>query len=155
MHLTLFVIVWAGQHFYARAWAAFRHHAADMNTLVAIGTGAAFVYSAVAAVAPALFVHFGIAPRLYYEAVGIIIALWITLPGNVFEARATKQTSSALRLLVGLRPRTARVVRNPVEQDVPVEQMVSGDVIVVRPGERVPVDGEIIAGESRDVVCTH
>ncbi len=73
----------------------------------------------------------------------------------MFEARATKQTSSALRLLVGLRSRTARVVRNPVKQDVPVEQVVSGDVIVVRPFERVPVDGEIIAGESRDVVCTH
>ena len=110
-------MIWAGRHVYARAWAAFRHHAADMNTLVAVGTGAAFVYAAVATVAPALFARFGIAPYLYDEAVVIIIALVLT--GIMFEARATKQTSSALRLLMDLRPRTARVVRNDEQQGAP------------------------------------
>ena len=148
--LTLGVMAWAGRHFYTRAWAAFRHHSADMNTLVAVGTGAAFLYSVIATVAPGFFVSRGVAPDVYYEAVIIIIALILT--GNAFEARAKRQTATALRALVNLQPKTARVVRQsptgPQEIDVPVEEVTSDDTVVVRPGERLPVDGEVVAGES-------
>ena len=148
--LTLGVMTWAGRHFYTRAWAAFRHHSADMNTLVAVGTGAAFVYSVIATVAPEFFLARGVAPDVYYEAVIIIIALILT--GNAFEARAKRQTSAALRALVDLQPKTARVIRpgpnGPEEIDVPVEDVTGGETVVVRPGERLPVDGEVVSGES-------
>jgi Cu+-exporting ATPase len=144
--ITVGVMAWAGRHFYTRAWAAFRHHSADMNTLVAVGTGAAFLYSLVATVAPGFFVSRGIAPDVYYEAVIIIIALILT--GNMFEARAKARTSSALRALVQLQPKRARVLRDGAEVDVPAEQVVRGDTVVVRPGERIPVDGEISRGRS-------
>ena len=144
--VTLGVMTWAGRHFYTRAWAAFRHHSADMNTLVAVGTGAAFVYSVIATVAPGFFLSRGVAPDVYYEAVIIIIALILT--GNAFEARAKKRTSAALRSLVALQPKTARVVRDDVEVDVPIEQVTTGEAILIRPGERVPVDGEVLYGES-------
>ncbi len=144
--VTLGVMGWAGRHFYTRAWSSFRHHSADMNTLIAVGTGAAFVYSVIATVAPEFFRSRGIAPDVYFEAVIIIIALILT--GNAFEARAKRNTATALRALVELRPKTARVLRNLVETDVPVDEVVAGDVVVVRPGERVPVDGTIVRGES-------
>jgi Cu+-exporting ATPase len=144
--LTLVVMVWAGRHFYVRAWTSFRHHSADMNTLIAVGTGAAFVYSVIATVSPQLFLSYGLVPDVYYEAVIIIIALILT--GNAFEARAKRQTSTALRSLAALQPQDARVVRNNVEIDVPVKDVRTGDIVVVRPGERVAVDGEVLAGNS-------
>ena len=144
--LTLGVMLWAGRHFYTRAWAAFRHRAADMNTLVAVGTGAAFLYSLVATLAPQLFVARGMTPDVYYEAVIIIVAF--VLSGNALEARAKSSTSAALRALVHLQPKTARVVRFDQEVDVPVETVERGEIVVVRPGERVPVDGEIVSGTS-------
>ncbi|MFL5604893.1 MAG: heavy metal translocating P-type ATPase, partial [Gemmatimonadaceae bacterium] len=147
---TLTVMMWAGGHFYLRAWAAFRHHSADMNTLIAVGTGAAFLYSVVATVAPQLFIRNGLAPDVYYEAVVIIIALILT--GNAFEARAKRQTSSALRALASLQPKTARVARgasgHEQEVDVPIKEVRAGDVVLVRPGERLPVDGGVVSGES-------
>jgi Cu+-exporting ATPase len=148
---TLGVMAWAGRHFYTRAWAAFRHHSADMNTLVAVGTGAAFLYSLVATAAPGFFLQRGVQPDVYYEAVVIIIALILT--GNAFEARAKKRTASALRALVQLQPKTARVVRQDaggadVEVDAPIETVEAGELVVVRPGERIPVDGDVLAGES-------
>ncbi len=144
--LTVGVMVWAGRDFYTRAWAAFRHHAADMNTLIAVGTGAAFLYSVFATVAPQLFIAYGVMPDVYFEAVIIIIAFILT--GNAFEARAKQRTSSALRALSQLQPKTARVLRAGTEVDVPVENVQRGDLILVRPGERVPVDGEVASGES-------
>ncbi|HYW33396.1 MAG TPA: heavy metal translocating P-type ATPase, partial [Gemmatimonas sp.] len=144
--VTLGVMAWAGRHFYTRAWAAFRHHSADMNTLVAVGTGAAFLYSVIATVAPDFFVRNGVMPDVYYEAVIIIIALILT--GNAFEARAKRETSTALRALANLQPKTARVLRDDVEQDVAIGSVQPADVVLVRPGERVPVDGEIVSGES-------
>ncbi len=150
LFLTFGVMAWAGRHFYTRAWAAFRHHSADMNTLVAVGTGAAFLYSVLATVTPGFFLARGVAPDVYYEAVIIIIALILT--GNAFEARAKKQTSSALRSLVQLQPKTARVLRQGPEGegevDAPVETLEAGETVVVRPGERIPVDGEVISGQS-------
>jgi Cu+-exporting ATPase len=144
--ITLGTMAWAGRHFYVRAWAAFRHHSADMNTLVAVGTGAAFVYSVVATVAPTLFTSRGLAPDVYYEAVILIIAFILT--GNAFEARAKRRTAAALRALADLQPPTARVLRGDVEVDVPVGDVRAGDLVVVRPGERVAVDGEVVRGES-------
>jgi Cu+-exporting ATPase len=122
-----------------------------MNTLVSIGTGAAFLYSTVATLAPSVFRNAGLAPDVYYEAVIIIIALILT--GNAFEARAKRQTSAALRSLAELQPKTARVMRptaegGTAEVDVPIESVVAGDIVIVRPGERIPVDGEVLAGSS-------
>ena len=144
--ITAAVMAWAGGHFYVRAWKAFRHHAADMNTLVAVGTGAAFAYSALATIAPTLLSSRGVSPDVYYEAVLFIIAL--ILVGNTFEARAKRQTSAALRALADLQPKTARVLRHGQEVDVPVDTVAAGDIVLVRPGERVPVDGAILEGGS-------
>jgi P-type Cu+ transporter len=144
--MTVAVMAWAGRHFYTRAWAAFRHHAADMNTLVAIGTGAAFIFSVAATFFPSFFLSRGVAPAVYYEAVLFIVAL--ILLGNMFEARAKRQTSKALRALVELQPETARVLRGEAEVVIPVEEVVHGDLVLVRPGERLPVDGEVVAGSS-------
>ena len=143
---TLGVMLWAGRHFYTRAWTAFRHHSAEMNTLIALGTGAAFIYSAIATIAPGFFLSHGVAPDVYYEAVIIIIALILT--GNAFEARAKRETSAALRSLAELRPRTARVLRDGAEVDIPIDNVTHDDIVTVRPGERIPVDGRIISGES-------
>src|SRR5215467_1417898 len=150
---TVLVMGWAGRSFYVRAWTAFRHHAADMNTLVAVGTGAAFVYSLIATIAPGLFTQHGVAPDVYYEAVIVIVALVLT--GRAFEARAARRTSAALRALATLQPKTARVVRDDEardddarEDDVPIDAVTRGDIVLVRPGERIPVDGDIVSGRS-------
>ena len=144
--LTTAVMGWAGRHFYVRAWKAFTHRAADMNTLIAVGTGAAFLFSLAVTVVPGYFLARGVMPDLYYEAVDIIIAL--VLVGNMLEARAKGETTRALRALVRLQPRTARVVRGGAESDVPIGEVRSGDIVIVRPGERIPVDGRIVAGAS-------
>jgi Cu+-exporting ATPase len=144
--VTATVMATAGRHFYTRAWSAFRHHSADMNTLIAVGTGAAFLFSAIATIAPEAMAVRGVAPDVYYEAVILIIAL--ILVGNAVEARAKRNTATALRALIQLRPRTARVVRNLVEQDIPIDEVVAADIVAVRPGERIPVDGVVTRGES-------
>ena len=144
--LTTTIMLWAGRQFYVRAWAAARHGGSDMNTLIAVGTGAAYLYSIVATVAPNVFTSRGLAPDVYYEAVVLIIAL--ILVGNWLEARAKRRTSAALRGLVSLQPKTARVLRDGAEVELPIEQVRRGDTYLVRPGERVPVDGVIASGES-------
>jgi Cu+-exporting ATPase len=144
--VSLGVMAWAGRHFYTRAFKALRHGSADMNTLVALGTGSAFLYSAAATIAPDVFASRGIAPDLYYEAVIIIISL--VTAGNALEARARRDTAAALRGLVSLQPKTARVARDGREIDVPLESLVAGDIVIVRPGERVPVDGVVESGAS-------
>jgi len=144
--ITLFVVLWAGRHFYVRAWQAFRHHAADMNTLIAVGTGAALIFSVFATVAPGFFQARGVTPDLYYEAVILIIAL--ILAGNALEARAKRRTSAALRALTTLQPATARVMQQGAEVEVPVEQVREGDIVLARPGERIAVDGTIVEGTS-------
>jgi len=141
---TVFVMSWAGRHFYTRAWAGLRHGTADMSTLIAIGTGAAFLYSVAATFAPAWFVADGARADVYYEAVIIIIAL--VLLGNAMEARAKAQTTRALRQLAKLQPSSARVRRDGQELDIPIAEVRAGDLVLVRPGERFPVDGEIISG---------
>ncbi|MGH7655253.1 MAG: heavy metal translocating P-type ATPase [Gemmatimonadaceae bacterium] len=144
--ITTAVMAWAGRAFYSRAWTAFRHRSADMNTLIALGTGAAYLYSLAATVAPQSFMAGGAAPDLYYEAVIIIIAL--ILVGNTLEARAKGETAGAIRRLVDLQPRTARVLRNLQEIDVPIAALAGGDIVAVRPGERIPVDGIVTRGSS-------
>ncbi|MFL6292130.1 MAG: heavy metal translocating P-type ATPase [Thermoanaerobaculia bacterium] len=144
--LAVGIMAWAGRHFYTRAWSSFRHHSADMNTLIAVGTGAAFLYSVLATAVPGFFLRRGLQPDVYYEAVILIIALILT--GNALEARAKSRTSAALRGLIALQPKTARVLRSHEEVDVPIEEVRGGDTVVVRPGERVPVDGEVLSGAS-------
>jgi P-type Cu+ transporter len=147
MILALTAMLWAGRHFYQRGWSAAMRGAANMNTLVAIGTGAAFLYSAVVTVAPNYFLSRGLAADVYFEAVILIIAL--VLLGNVMEARAKLRTSGALRSLASLQPKTARLVRDgSAGEEVPLEQLRRGDIVQVRPGERVPVDGEVTDGSS-------
>jgi P-type Cu+ transporter len=144
--LTLPVVGWAGRHFYSRAWVAFRHRSADMNTLIALGTGAAFLFSLAITLADDWFLAHGVAPQVYYEAVVWIIAL--ILLGNLIEARAKGRTWGALRRLVGLRPATARVVRDNREQEIPLSNLVVGDELVVRPGETIPADAMVLDGTS-------
>ena len=142
--LTAGVLLWSGRHFFTRAWSAFRHHSADMSTLIAVGTGAATLYSIVATFAPGWMLSHGIAPDVYYEAVIFIIGL--VLAGNALEARAKRQTSASIRGLIALQPETARVLRNGIETDIPVSDVTRDDEVVVRPGERVPVDGLVAWG---------
>jgi Cu+-exporting ATPase len=144
--LTLPVVLWSGQQFYRGAWSGFTHRTADMNTLIAVGTGAAFAYSAVATIAPGLFTSAGLPADVYYEAVAAIIAL--ILLGRLLEARAKGRTSEAIRRLAGLKARTAHVRRDGTETDIAVEAVVPGDVVIVKPGEKIPVDGLVTEGAS-------
>jgi P-type Cu+ transporter len=144
--LTTPVLLWSGRHFFRGAYSGLLHGTADMNTLIALGTGSAYAYSVVATVWPGLFTRAGLVPDVYFEAVAMIIAL--ILLGKVLEARAKGRTSDAIRRLMGLQPKSARVVRGAVEEDVAIEELVVGDVVVVRPGERVPVDGVVLSGRS-------
>ncbi len=137
---------WAGYGFYRGAWAALKHRTSNMNTLIALGTTAAYVYSVAVTLFPHLFMSAGVMPEVYFDTAVIIIGL--ILLGRWLEARAKGQTSEAIRRLVGLQPRTARVVRNGAEIDIPVEHVVVGETIVVRPGEKVPVDGVVLSGNS-------
>ena len=142
--LTAIVVAGAGREFFTRGFAAVRHGGADMNTLVALGTGTAFIYSALATFTPSLFVTSGLNPDVYYEAAALIIAL--VLVGRTLEAPATRQTATALRALVSLQPPRARVVRGGVEAELPVEDIHPGEVVFVRPGERIPTDGVVADG---------
>ncbi len=134
---------WAGWRFYKGAWGALKHGQANMNTLVVVGTSAAYLYSAVATFAPGLFAG---RADVYFDTSSLIITL--ILLGRLLEARARGRTNEAIKKLAGLQAKTARVVREGEELDVPVESVVAGDVVVVRPGEKVPVDGVVVSGES-------
>ena len=138
------VMVWVGWPIHRTGWLALAHRAADMNSLITLGTLAAFGYSLVATVAPSVLPVD--AQDVYFEAVGVIITL--IMLGRLLEARAKAGTGEAIRRLVGLQARVAHVVRDGVEVDVPVEDVQPGDVIGVRPGEKVPVDGEVVDGRS-------
>jgi Cu+-exporting ATPase len=154
--LTTPVVFYSGWQFYRGAWAAFRHRAADMNTLIAVGTGTAFIYSVLATVFPSFFMaaaHSVMSEMagamtipVYFEAASVIIAL--ILLGRLLESRAKGQTGAAIRKLIGLQAKTARVVRNGIELDIETEEVVPGDIVIVRPGEKIPVDGRILEGSS-------
>ncbi len=142
--LTLPVMLWSGSDFFTGAWAAFKHRSANMNTLIALGTGAAWLYSTFAILFPSVFPEGTSEP--FYDVVAVVIALVVL--GQALELRAKGQSSSAIKKLLGLQARTARVIRDGKELDLPVEEVLVGDVIQVRPGEKVPVDGVIIEGSS-------
>lgn len=144
--LSAFIAGWAGRQFYVKAWSALRNRTADMNTLIALGTGAAFLYSAASTVAPGFFRAHGMTPDVYYEAGILIIAL--ILIGNTLESRAKGRAAQAMRKLLELRPKTAHVLRAGVELEIAAEDLGIGDVVVVRPGERIPVDGIVLDGAS-------
>ena len=143
------VVIWAGWPFFVRAWASIVHRSPNMFTLIAIGVGAAYGYSALATIAPGLFPdgfrEHGVVPA-YFDTAAVITTL--VLLGQVLELRARSRTSSAIKQLLGLAPRTARVVRNGIEVDVPISDLRVGDVCRVRPGEKVPVDGVVLEGRS-------
>ena len=142
--LTLAAMVYSGGHFFTGAWRQFRHHNANMDTLIALGTGSAWFYSMLVALFPTSVPS--LAQHAYFEAAVTIIAL-VNL-GAALETRARGKTSAAIRRLLGLQPKTARLVEGDEERDVPIETLGVGALIRVRPGEKIPVDGEIIAGQS-------
>ena len=144
--VTLPVVVWSGRQFYKGTWSGFRHRTADMNTLIGVGTGAAYVYSLVATANPSFFLRANLPADVYYEAVAAIIAL--VLLGRLLEARAKGRTSEAIRRLAALRAKLAHVLRDGHEIELPVEEVVVGDQLVVKPGEKVPVDGVVTEGAS-------
>jgi len=138
------VMFYCGWPIHRTGWLTISHRTADMNTLITVGTSAAYIYSFIVTVAP------GVLPenlrQVYFESVGVIITL--ILLGRLIEAIAKGGTGEAIRKLIGLQARTARVVRDGKEQDIPIEQVMVGETVIVRPGEKVPVDGEIIEGRS-------
>ncbi|MGH3087272.1 MAG: heavy metal translocating P-type ATPase, partial [Rubrobacteraceae bacterium] len=134
---------WAGWRFYEGAWGALKHGQANMNTLVAVGTSAAYLYSVVATLAPQLFAG---RADVYFDTSALIITL--ILLGRLLEARAKGRTNEAIKKLAGLQAKTARVHKNGEEKDIPIEDVEVGDTVIVRPGEKIPVDGKIISGES-------
>ncbi len=140
------VLFWCGREFFTGAASAFRQHSADMNTLVAAGTGIAWLASLVATFAPQLLRAEGLPADVYYETAAVIITLIVL--GRLLEARARGQTSEAIRRLLQLQPPTARVLRNGVPQEIPVALVVVGDQVQMRPGEKLPVDGVVVEGSS-------
>jgi len=142
--LTLAVMMYSGTHFFAGAWKQFRHHNANMDTLIALGTGSAWLYSMLVALFPTSVPS--LAQHAYFEAAVMIIAL-INL-GSALETRARGKASAAIQRLLGLQPKTARLVEGDQERDVPIEILQPGALIRVRPGEKIPVDGEIVSGQS-------
>ncbi|MFQ5959711.1 MAG: copper-translocating P-type ATPase, partial [Alphaproteobacteria bacterium] len=143
--LTLPVMLWSGSQFYVGMWRALKHRSANMHTLIAIGITAAFAYSAVAVAFPQWFPTQALA-EVFWDVAAVVVALVVL--GMALEVKAKGRTSEAIRKLIGLQARTARVVRDGKEVDLPVEEVIAGDVVVVRPGDKVPVDGEVIEGAS-------
>jgi Cu+-exporting ATPase len=137
---------WAGRHFYQNAWASIKHGSTNMNTLVVVGTSAAYGYSVVLTFFPAVFGLHGAHGGAYYDTATVIITL--ILFGKYLEARAKSRAGEAIKKLMGLQPRTARVVRGGKELDIPIEDVEAGDLVMVRPGEKIPVDGVIRNGYS-------
>jgi Cu+-exporting ATPase len=137
---------WCGWQFYINAWKAFKQHTATMDTLIALGTSVAYFYSLFITIYPNFLIRQGLTPQVYYEAAVVIITL--ILLGRLLENRAKKQTSEAIHKLIGLQAKTARVIRDNKEIDIPIEELQISDIILVRPGEKIPIDGEIIEGNS-------
>ena len=140
------VIFISGKRFFTSSWKIAKHFSADMNTLVAVGTGTAYVYSTIAVLFPEFLNLNNADGHIYFDTAVIIITL--ILMGKLLEARAKSKTSAAIKKLLGLQPKTARVVRNNQQIDIPIKDVISGDIILVRPGEKIPVDALIIEGYS-------
>ena len=143
--LTLPVLLWSGSQFYAGMWQALKHRAANMHTLIAIGITAAFLYSVVAVAYPQIFPDPALA-EVFWDVSAVVVALVVL--GLALEIKAKGRTSEAIKKLIGLQAKTARVIRHGKEIDLPVEEVLVGDIVVVRPGDKVPVDGEVTDGSS-------
>src|SRR5512136_877657 len=137
---------WVGWQFYVGFWKAAKHKTSDMNTLIAVGTSAAYLYSLIVTFGSHLIMVEGLMVDVYFDTSAAIIVL--ILLGRLLEARAKGRTSEAIKKLIGLQPKTARVIRNGAEADIPVEEVIPGDVVIVRPGEKIPVDGSVKEGYS-------
>jgi len=135
-----------GSQFYKGLWTALKNKTADMNTLIAVGTSAAYFYSAVVTIFPAYFTQHGFQTQLYFDSAAVIITLIIL--GRLFEAKAKGKTSESIKKLLKLQAKTARIIRDNMEVEIPIEQVKVGDIIVVRPGEKIPVDGTVTDGYS-------
>lgn len=144
--LTIPVLFWAGGRFFKGTWRSLKNLSANMDTLIAVGTSAAFFYSTVVTFFPGIFEKSDLALDVYFETAAIIIVL--ILLGRFLEARAKGQASEAIKKLMGLVPKTARVIRNGEEEDIPIDQVVVSDILLVRPGEKIPVDGIVVEGSS-------
>ena len=144
--ITLPVVFWSGRHFYVRAWGALKHGGADMNSLIALGTGAAMLFSVAMTIGTPWFQARGVTPAVYYEAVSGIISL--VLLGQLFDERAKGSASAALERLLALRPRTVRVIRGNDEPEIPIGTLQLGDEFRVRPGESIAADGRVLEGQS-------
>ncbi|NJL22751.1 MAG: heavy metal translocating P-type ATPase, partial [Leptolyngbyaceae cyanobacterium SM1_3_5] len=144
--VTAPVQFWCGQSFYINAWKAFKRHTATMDTLIALGTSAAYFYSLFITLFPQFLTSQGLTPHVYYETAAVVITLIVL--GRLLENRARGQTSEAMRKLMGLQARTARIVRNGKELEVSIAQVQLDDMVLVRPGEKIPVDGVIVDGAS-------
>ena len=142
---SLAVLLYSGHHFFSGAWQALRHRSANMHTLIALGTGVAWIYSTIVLLVPRIFPSSEFLD-VYYDVTVVVIAL-VDL-GLAMELRAKGRTSEAIRKLIGLQAKTARVLRDGKEVDLPVEEVLVGDTVVVRPGEKIPVDGEVVEGAS-------
>jgi Cu+-exporting ATPase len=142
--LTLGVMVFSGKHFYVGAWQSFRNHSANMDTLIALGTGTAWLYSMVVVLVPDMVPE--MARHVYFEATAMIIGL-INL-GLALELKARGRTSQAIKRLIGLQAKTARVVRDDKEMDIAIEQVLLNDIVRARPGEKIPVDGQVVEGHT-------
>lgn len=146
MVLAIPVLFVFGRVFFINTWKQAKHRSVNMDTLVAMSTGIAFTYSVFATLFPSFFLERGVEPYVYFEAATVIITF--ILLGRVLEAKAKSNTSSALKKLMGLQPKTLRAIVNGTEQEIPIEAVEIGNTIIIRPGERIPVDGEVIQGNS-------
>ncbi|WP_293133645.1 heavy metal translocating P-type ATPase [Microcoleus sp. bin38.metabat.b11b12b14.051] len=144
--LTSPVQFWCGKSFYIGAWKSLKRHVATMDTLIALGTSAAYFYSVFVTVFPGFFTAQGLTPSVYYEVAASVIAL--ILLGKTLENRAKGETSEAIRKLMGLQAKTARIIRNGEELEIAIAQVAINDIVQVRPGEQIPVDGEVVEGAS-------
>ncbi len=149
--LLLFILAtpvqfWAGLRFYRAAWSALKHMTTNMNTLIAVGTTSAYAYSILATFLPGIFIKGGLRPDVYFDTSSVIITL--ILLGRLLEAKAKGRTSEAIRHLMGLQAKVARIQRDGQDKEIPIAEVVVGDIVIMRPGERIPVDGDIVNGYS-------
>ncbi len=146
MLLTIPVIFWTGNHFFINAWKQLKHFSSNMDTLVALGTGSAFLFSVFNTVYPQYLSQKGIHPDVYFEASAVVITL--ILLGKYLEDKAKTRTSNSIKKLMNLGVKNAKVIRNGEELEIPVDEVIKGDLLIIRPGEKIPVDGKIVEGSS-------
>lgn len=146
LFLTVPVLVWSGREFYIIAWKRMLHGSANMDTLVALGTGSAFLFSTFNTLFPRVMIRYGLVPQVYFESAAVIISF--ILLGRYFEEKAKRKTAESIKSLMRLGVRTARVVRNGVEKEMLITKIVPGDILIIRPGEKIPTDGQVTEGHS-------